>query len=68
MDKTINVVINPIGGVKVEANGFSGASCTDATKAIESALAGSGSVERVEKPEFFNPETTGEHEEQRIGF
>lgn len=60
--KRIKVIIDPVGKATVEAEGFSGNACVDATRAIEAALG--GNVERVEKPEFFeDAETTQEIEQ-----
>lgn len=56
--KTIRVSIDPLGNTKVEADGFQGVGCAEATKPIEDALAGAGGAERVYKPEW------NEHEEQ----
>lgn len=38
MSKEIIVTVDPIGGVEVATKGFSGKSCTDATKELEEAL------------------------------
>lgn len=62
MDRKIKVTIDPMGNPTVEAIGFNGVGCTDATKAIEQALSGTGSNTRVLKPEFHNIETEGEHQ------
>lgn len=48
--KRVEVVIDADGNSKVEAFGFSGSGCLDATKAIEDALG--GVTEDVKKPEF----------------
>lgn len=53
MTKTIKVTVSPIGESKVEAIGFAGVGCTDATKAIEMAVSGGdGNVTREFKPEW----------------
>ena len=36
--KTINIVIDRVGQVSMQTNGFDGQSCKDATKAIERGL------------------------------
>lgn len=65
MDRKITVKISPLGAPTIEAVGFQGGGCTDATKAIETALAGGGGkVERVLKPEWFEAEGTGQHEQE----
>ena len=49
--KQIIIDIKPDGSVKIEAVGFQGQSCLEATKPFEEAL---GKVEaREEKPEYF---------------
>ncbi|MBX3742493.1 MAG: DUF2997 domain-containing protein [Akkermansiaceae bacterium] len=50
MSRRILVKVSPTGGITVEAEGFQGKSCTDATNAIEEAL-GSRTA-RTLKPEF----------------
>lgn len=54
MSHRILVKISPSGGITVEAEGFQGKGCTDATKAIEEAL-GSRTA-RTLKPEFARHE------------
>jgi hypothetical protein len=58
MHKTITVKINALGMPTVEANGFQGGSCTDATKAIEKALSPSneGNTETEFKSSFYESE------------
>ena len=57
MSKIINVKIDPMGNATVEADGFQGQGCEDATSAIEKALAGgSGKVERTYKDEWHESE------------
>ncbi len=53
--KTITATIDKQGRVQIEANGFEGSSCEDATRAIEQALGAESSRER--KPEFYNEQT-----------
>lgn len=60
--RKITVVISPLGVPKVEAIGFNGQGCTDATKAIEQALAGSGGVTREFKPEWNNSNDTSQEQ------
>lgn len=61
--KKIAVTIDKLGRPSVEAIGFNGVGCTEATKSIEEALAGGNGVEvREFKPEFHNVETEGETE------
>lgn len=64
--KRITVVIDAIGRSTVEAHGFTGGACTDATKAIEQALAGGpGGVTRVFKPEWQAYDDTSNQEQER---
>lgn len=52
MSRSIEITIDPLGNSKVEAVGFKGVGCEDATKAIEVALTGpGGAVTRQFKPE-----------------
>ena len=56
MRKSIEVVVNPKGEVKVETKGFTGASCRAASQAFEEAL-GIKAAERT-TAEFYQPTTT----------
>ena len=61
--KTIEVVIEPDGGLKIEAVGFKGADCQQATAFLEKAL---GRVSgRSKKPEYYHQEEL--RNRQRIG-
>ena len=37
-EKTIQITVDPQGGVSVKTNGFTGSSCRDATRELERAL------------------------------
>ena len=63
-DRQIKLTIDPVGKTKIEAFGFSGCGCTDATKAIEQAIAGEAGVTRTEKPEFYEMASDGVEVEQ----
>ncbi len=53
--KTITIEIDAEGNVKVEAHGYKGIGCKDATKALEKAL---GAVtEDKDKPELYQSES-----------
>lgn len=52
MSKKVEIIIDPLGNPSIEAIGFGGQGCTDATAAIEKALAGSGQITREYKPEW----------------
>lgn len=55
--KQIKITIDPMGVPKVDAIGFKGANCADATKVIEKALAGgAGEMSQVMKPEWHETE------------
>ena len=55
--KMINVIIDPFGGARVEADGFKGESCKEATEAIENALAaGAGDITSEIKEEWYQSE------------
>lgn len=53
----IIIDISPGGGVKIDAKGFTGKSCTEATEQIELVLGG-GTVKRKDKPEYYAPPET----------
>jgi hypothetical protein len=56
--KTIEITVDPQGGVSVKTNGFTGSSCKDASRFIEQAL-GQSSRETL-LPEFYNQASAGE--------
>jgi len=47
--------VDKLGDTKIDAEGFVGESCKDATAAVELALAGTTKTEH--KPEFYDTET-----------
>ncbi len=49
--KTIEIEISPAGDIKIDAVGFSGADCDQATAFLEEALGEVGAKQR--KPEFY---------------
>ena len=50
MKRTIEIIVGPQGEIKIDAIGFKGPDCDQATKFLEEAL---GKVERkVKKPEY----------------
>ena len=62
MDKRIEILVKPDGKVKIEAIGYSGPACEEATKMIEDAL---GVVEdREHKPEYWQSTTRTETGQQ----
>lgn len=61
--RTIEVIVSPIGEVQIDAVGFKGADCEQATKFLEEAL---GVVQQQQrKPEYHQRSTT--KNQQRIG-
>jgi hypothetical protein len=65
--RTIKITIDPMGNPKVEAVGFNGIGCGDATKAIEQALAGpGGEVTREMKPEWHQMEDESQQETEGV--
>ncbi len=65
MGKNVTVTISPTGKVKVEANGFNGVGCAEATAQLEKALAGGSGFDRVLKPDWYNTEDATEVEQER---
>jgi hypothetical protein len=64
MAGTINITIDPLGNANVEVDGMTGASCKDATRAVEQALAGGQvGVDTVYKGEFYAADTDEEQNE-----
>lgn len=57
MDKNITIDISPAGNTKIEANGFQGCGCTEATEQIELVLGG-GQQKKTPKPEMYAPAAT----------
>lgn len=57
--KTIEVTILPDGTTKIEAIGFQGKGCADATKSLELVLAGGGddNKDTTKKRDFFQSST-----------
>lgn len=63
MKRTIEIIISPSGEIQIDAVGFQGADCEQATKFLEQAL---GLVaEKQRKPEFHQANCT--KAKQRIG-
>ncbi len=49
--KTIEIIVNPDGSLKIDAVGFTGSDCEQATKFLEEALGTVG--DKRKKPEFY---------------
>jgi hypothetical protein len=63
MKRTIEIVVSPTGEIRIEAVGFVGSSCKEATKALEEAL---GKMELFQpKPEYH--QQNRQTHQQRIG-
>lgn len=67
MSKKIELIIDPAGNVTVEAFGYKGQGCKNATKALEEALAGGGEAETTWKPEADEMEDERLLQEQGLG-
>ncbi len=63
MNKTIEIIVSPIGEVFIDAVGFKGPDCEKATKFLEEALGVVG--QKVKKPEYHQRSTT--RNQQRLG-
>ena len=59
MDKKVEITLDKDGGIKVEAFGFVGSSCEEATKFLEE-LYGEA-LEKELKEEYWQDETLGAH-------
>ena len=63
-DRSIEVTVSPTGAITVEAEGYTGASCEEATRFLEEALGQPG--KRVRKGEFYR-KTTRNNNRQQLG-
>ncbi len=64
MNRTIEIIVSPIGEIQIDAVGFKGPDCEKATKFLEEALGVVG--QKVKKPEYHQRSTrVGQ---QRIGW
>lgn len=61
--KSIEVIISPDGGIKIDAVGFKGADCEQATRFLEQALGVSKQKQR--KPEYH--QSTRRQNQQTLG-
>lgn len=67
MSRSIKITVDALGKPKIEAVGFNGQGCGQATEAIERALAGGdGGVERVMKPEWHNNDDTQQDQQTHM--
>ncbi len=64
--KRLVITISPVGTPRIEAEGFNGQGCAEASKHIEDALAGgSGEIDKVLKEEWNNNDTTTDLEQHQ---
>jgi len=63
MNRSIEIIVSPTGEIKIDAVGFKGADCEQATRFLEEAL---GVVNhRAKKPEYHQSRTA--KRQQRLG-
>lgn len=60
--KTIEVSVSPTGAISIEAEGYTGSSCEDATRFLEEALGLPG--KRKRKAEFYRRRTNTKNEQK----
>ncbi len=63
MNKSIDVLVSPTGDIQIDAIGFKGADCQQATRFLEEVLG--TIVQKENKPEFY--QRTRVAHQQRIG-
>jgi hypothetical protein len=63
MNRTIEIIVSPIGDISIDAVGFKGPDCEKATQFLEEALGVVG--KKVKKPEYHQRSTRVS--QQRIG-
>ena len=63
MNRTIEIIVSPIGDISIDAVGFKGPDCEKATRFLEEALGVVG--QKIKKPEYHQRSTT--RNQQRIG-
>jgi hypothetical protein len=61
--KSIEIIVSPTGDISIDAVGFKGADCEQATRFIEEALG--SNTRRVKKPEYQARRTS--HQQQGLG-
>ncbi len=57
MPKDVTILFRTDGSSVIEANGFQGVGCKDATKQLEMVLAGNAPVDKKPKPDFYQTNT-----------
>ena len=63
MNRTIEIIVSPIGEISIDAVGFKGPDCEKATRFLEEALGVVG--QKIKKPEYHQHGTT--RNQQRVG-
>ena len=63
MNRTIEIVVSPKGDILIDAVGFKGTDCEQATKFLEEALG--VQAQKVRKPEYL--QTTSTKAQQKVG-
>ena len=63
MNRTIEIIITPSGELQIDAVGFKGPDCEQATQFLEEALGVVG--QKTKKPDYH--QTVGKTNQQRIG-
>jgi hypothetical protein len=63
MNRTIEIIVSPLGDISIDAVGFKGPDCEKATRFLEKALGVAG--QKIKKPEYHQRGTT--KSQQRIG-
>lgn len=63
-EKKIKITISPIGNPTIEAEGFYGQGCAEATKNLEQVFSGGGETVREYKPEWNSYAEEAEHVKQ----
>ena len=63
--RTIEIVIKPDGGLELEAVGYQGANCEQATRYLEEALG--VAAKRSRKPEYYRSGRTRNEHRQSLG-
>jgi hypothetical protein len=63
MNRTIEIIVSASGEIQIDAVGFKGPDCDQATKFLEEALGVVG--QKIKKPEYHQRSTT--RSQQRIG-
>lgn len=67
-DRKIKIKIDPLGNPTVEAEGFTGGECAEATRGIEQALGGIDGADRELKSEYYEEGDEGEENTIRTGW